>query len=455
MDGRHTDYFANFDQETATMEASTYDNQLIPPARCPECGQPLPSEAGPAPCPHCGFASDGSMLVLHGWASKRLPGMRLPRVILSGVVFCAIVAFSLQNAIPRYLGFSMPYVGALAITGTIVFLFLWPNRWPRISVGAPAQWHLRLSRDGFAARLGPGPVTWEPWSRAERVSVRRPRPGVCWIRIMYPWSLHTRSAYAVDLVVTCEDETIDQVRACIAAWREGSPAKAPSLASSSEDARTAARIAQGKVMTTLAIEQCPQCGYDLVGLPDKGPCPECGFEYDGQSLIVLYGWNGLGPGLMSPLRWVLTMVLAMFLASGATSVLGPRLGLPRTLLHVGLIYVLLAPVAIWSHYRRRSYSDSGWRLISASNRSIAWQLSLTPHGYGLRTGHGPCSLQPWSNQMYLHIDLKEGSAHRIRITTSPKPGKFGREWIRMDLDCDAATASQVLDRVVQWRQASR
>jgi hypothetical protein len=40
----------------------------------------------------------------------------------------------------------------------------------------------------------------------------------------------------------------------------------------------------------LRLEVCPDCGYNLDGLPDGSVCPECGRAYDA-SLIVLYGWG--------------------------------------------------------------------------------------------------------------------------------------------------------------------
>src|SRR5688572_3267499 len=40
----------------------------------------------------------------------------------------------------------------------------------------------------------------------------------------------------------------------------------------------------------LRLENCPQCGYALAGLPAAGICPECGTAYD-QSTVVLHGWG--------------------------------------------------------------------------------------------------------------------------------------------------------------------
>jgi hypothetical protein len=36
------------------------------------------------------------------------------------------------------------------------------------------------------------------------------------------------------------------------------------------------------------VDECPECGYSLTGLPDQGVCPECGHDYD-QSMLVLHG----------------------------------------------------------------------------------------------------------------------------------------------------------------------
>jgi len=32
----------------------------------------------------------------------------------------------------------------------------------------------------------------------------------------------------------------------------------------------------------LRLKECPQCGYDLAGLPREHACPECGFEYSAE-----------------------------------------------------------------------------------------------------------------------------------------------------------------------------
>ena len=40
----------------------------------------------------------------------------------------------------------------------------------------------------------------------------------------------------------------------------------------------------------VSLDQCPDCGYLLTGLPEQGICPECGLAY-GPDLLVLYGWE--------------------------------------------------------------------------------------------------------------------------------------------------------------------
>ncbi len=40
----------------------------------------------------------------------------------------------------------------------------------------------------------------------------------------------------------------------------------------------------------LRLTICPNCFYNLHGLPHEGTCPECGAKYD-QSGVVLYGWT--------------------------------------------------------------------------------------------------------------------------------------------------------------------
>ncbi len=53
---------------------------------------------------------------------------------------------------------------------------------------------------------------------------------------------------------------------------------------------------------SVLLSQCPQCRYDISGLPATHRCPECGFTYD-ESMIVLEGWHV--PGLASLPRFLL------------------------------------------------------------------------------------------------------------------------------------------------------
>jgi len=54
----------------------------------------------------------------------------------------------------------------------------------------------------------------------------------------------------------------------------------------------------GKTKDIPRLTHCPQCEYDLAGLPVKHACPECGYAYD-KGDIVVRGWKkGKTPSLI-------------------------------------------------------------------------------------------------------------------------------------------------------------
>ena len=45
----------------------------------------------------------------------------------------------------------------------------------------------------------------------------------------------------------------------------------------------------GEAREILRLHRCPECNYDLAGLPAAHRCPECGFEYD-EAMFDLPAW---------------------------------------------------------------------------------------------------------------------------------------------------------------------
>jgi hypothetical protein len=207
-------------------------------------------------------------------------------------------------------------------------------------------------------------------------------------------------------------------------------------------------------VSLVALEQCPQCAYDLVGLPETGQCPECGFEYDAASLIVLYGWNGVGPGQLSPGEFRFIWWALYALVGVVSGIVAQVYGVRARVLSLGLMTAILVPWVVRSYLRRRTYSDpQAWKTLGQTNWSQPAQLRLSPAGYGLRAAHGPCRMKPWSNRAYLHIELVEGSTYRAQITNTAKRESLTLTEARMDFDCDLPTVQRILERVAQWRLA--
>lgn len=64
----------------------------------------------------------------------------------------------------------------------------------------------------------------------------------------------------------------------------------------------------GKTKDIPRLTHCPQCEYDLAGLPEKHACPECGYAYS-KDAIVVRGWErGKTPGILRILVWGLLIV---------------------------------------------------------------------------------------------------------------------------------------------------
>jgi hypothetical protein len=70
------------------------------------------------------------------------------------------------------------------------------------------------------------------------------------------------------------------------------------------------------------VDECPECGYELTGLPDAGICPECGHDYD-QSMLVLHGsargrFANFGNAATRNVIWQIAWVVVCLVSAGAT-----------------------------------------------------------------------------------------------------------------------------------------
>lgn len=127
-------------------------------------------------------------------------------------------------------------------------------------------------------------------------------------------------------------------------------------------------------MNTLGeLERCPDCNYELKGLPGIHRCPECGFAYDKGSIVLsakrkfrLANWLIIFPVLYVSLDAVLTLSLrrpvAMYRWVGVTLVAASSL------------------LALWAysrHWHRTQFLLAGpeglsWRLRGFESVSLKW-----------------------------------------------------------------------------------
>lgn len=70
----------------------------------------------------------------------------------------------------------------------------------------------------------------------------------------------------------------------------------------------------GEAREILRLHRCPECDYDLRGLPAAHRCPECGFEYD-ETVFAVPGWRDPRARSLSGMR-IGDSLLLLYVASG-------------------------------------------------------------------------------------------------------------------------------------------
>ena len=125
-------------------------------------------------------------------------------------------------------------------------------------------------------------------------------------------------------------------------------------------------------MSECPLKHCPDCGYDLHGLPPRHRCPECGFEYDEHTCV----WRATKFGMLGP---------ALFLIPGFAILL-------REITHHGFTPVrhgILANFALLCEaFVVCTLAVFAYMLRTRST----WFIAITPQGIVTRTFNGDVRL---------------------------------------------------------------
>lgn len=156
--------------------------------------------------------------------------------------------------------------------------------------------------------------------------------------------------------------------------------------------------ADGNDRKSIKPEFCPECGYNLSGLPDEGACPECGAAYGHE--IVFFGWGAGSYATMInrkpyPLFW-LTFVLPTL----------PALVIMLLWWPLGLLLAMAYTPLVMGLYLR-------FKALARAPAPV--QLRLSSQGYSVRLGCGPPKWQMWEWVFAVRLIEREPGRHFISI----------------------------------------
>ncbi|HTL28711.1 MAG TPA: hypothetical protein VL282_05815 [Tepidisphaeraceae bacterium] len=147
---------------------------------------------------------------------------------------------------------------------------------------------------------------------------------------------------------------------------------------------------------------CPQCGYSLEGLPDRGNCPECGFEYS-TDFIVLYGSGQGGRKTTTSMSVMVGIMMGVAIAAGMWAPLFFHRRLFASFFQPALLLVAAILAALYRVSLRKE--------MPAETR-----LRLSPQGFGMRDGFGEVNWIPWQPGHRVEIMERKREKYLLRIT---------------------------------------
>jgi len=194
----------------------------------------------------------------------------------------------------------------------------------------------------------------------------------------------------------------------------------------------------------LRLKTCPQCGYDLAGLPRRHQCPECAFAYD-ESMFMVHGW----PPDATPTKIVTSAIGWLLVAPVAFAAL--RWAYIRNLGSVGdeLIYFGVGGVWTWWAFRR-------------SRRRKPVIAFFSSIGAELRGRDRPPEVFPWASYSRLRVRRAGRTKWRIRLARSRWPlpvssktsrAVMGGPVVNLTIECTRREAA-ILRREIRRRMAA-
>ncbi len=209
----------------------------------------------------------------------------------------------------------------------------------------------------------------------------------------------------------------------------------------------------------LHLQRCPECEYNLAGLPRRHRCPECGYEYD-ECTFVLDFRKDRKPRSRS--RWFsyigVVLLLALFVMALVLRAPGRlRPALLAVAVGIGAIPVIaiaLRPPRIQPvepHWRVRFEAD-GLSMGADSLAAVGMIMAFEDHqGTGcpgpprLRASSGTAILT-WSNFRRAELERGEGDWHRLSLRyANSREAKLCLGWFECTPD-QAAWLDQELNR---------
>jgi hypothetical protein len=182
---------------------------------------------------------------------------------------------------------------------------------------------------------------------------------------------------------------------------------------------------------------CPQCGYSLEGLPERGICPECGFSYS-PSIVVLYGHGQGGKKTWSGgFKFAYIVYMAVILGIGFAMPFIRRPFAP----FAQPVVVLLFAVGFALHRRQLR------REMPAE-----CQLRLTPDGFGERDGFGEVEIHAWDPRYVIVMKRLRFGRRRWLLRIKAPTGRFvSNHPIHFTFDADNETANRIRQHIDECR----